>query len=64
MDVHRRLAALPERLREVLILRYYHQLPEADIAEVVGIPRGTVKSRLHSAVRTLRGQMADEEDET
>jgi RNA polymerase sigma-70 factor (ECF subfamily) len=63
MDVHRRLAALPERLREVLILRYYHQLPEADIAEVVGIPRGTVKSRLHSAVRTLRGQMADEEDE-
>lgn len=56
LDVHRRLAALPERLREVLILRYYHQLGEADIAEIVGIPRGTVKSRLHTAVRTLRSQ--------
>jgi RNA polymerase sigma factor (sigma-70 family) len=56
IDMQRRLAELPERLREVLILRYYHQLGEADIAEVVGIPRGTVKSRLHSAVRALREQ--------
>ncbi len=58
LDMHRRLAALPERLREVLVLRYYHQLGEADIAEIVGIPRGTVKSRLHSAVRALRDQEA------
>jgi len=56
LDMHRRLAALPERLREVLILRYYHQRTEPEIAEIVGIPRGTVKSRLHTAVRTLRSQ--------
>jgi len=56
LDMHRRIHALPERLREVLLLRYYHQLSEAEIADVVGIPRGTVKSRLHHAVRALRGQ--------
>src|SRR5262245_25638780 len=50
----RRLDALPERLREVLVLRHYHELGEAEIAEVLGIPRGTVKSRLHAAVRAAR----------
>jgi RNA polymerase sigma-70 factor (ECF subfamily) len=47
---------LSDAFREVLILRYYHHLAEAEIAEVLGIPRGTVKSRLHHAVRALRGQ--------
>ena len=54
LDMERRLAALPDRLREVLVLRYHQQLSEREIAEVVGIPQGTVKSRLHTAVRTLR----------
>jgi len=44
------LAAMPERLREVLILAYYHRFPYKDIGEVVGIPLGTVKSRLHAAI--------------
>ncbi len=44
------LEAMPEMLREVLILAYYHKLPYRDIAEVLGVPLGTVKSRLHSAV--------------
>jgi RNA polymerase sigma-70 factor (ECF subfamily) len=56
LDMHRRLHALSDAFREVLILRYYHHLSEAEIAEVLGIPRGTVKSRLHHAVRALRGQ--------
>ncbi len=30
-----------------------------DIAEVLGIPEGTVKSRMHSAVRTLRDELQD-----
>jgi RNA polymerase sigma-70 factor (ECF subfamily) len=59
LDMHRRVHALPERLREVLLLRYYHRLSEAEIANAVGIPRGTVKSRLHHAVRALRQQMAE-----
>ena len=52
--LERRLAALPDRLREVLVLRYYHDLSEREIAEIAGIPRGTVKSRLHAAIRALR----------
>ncbi len=53
-DLRERLAALPDRLREVLVLRYYYDLSEGEIAEIVGVPRGTVKSRLHTAVKTLR----------
>jgi RNA polymerase sigma-70 factor (ECF subfamily) len=56
LDVGRRLALLPERLREVLVLRYFEDLGEREIAEIVGVPPGTVKSRLHAAVRALRGQ--------
>jgi RNA polymerase sigma-70 factor (ECF subfamily) len=54
-----RLDALPERLREVLVLRHFHELSEAEIAEVLGIPRGTVKSRLHAAVRAARALLED-----
>ena len=60
LDMRQRLDALPERLREVLVLRYYQQLPERDIAEILGIPRGTVKSRLHAAVKALRAQERDD----
>ncbi|MFO0837286.1 MAG: sigma-70 family RNA polymerase sigma factor [Phycisphaerae bacterium] len=41
---------MPEHLRAILILGYYQQLPYADIAEILDIPVGTVKSRLHAAV--------------
>jgi RNA polymerase sigma-70 factor (ECF subfamily) len=54
IDLARRLATLPERLREVLVLRYYRDLGESEIAELLGIPAGTVKSRLHAALRALR----------
>ena len=54
IDVAKRIEALPDRQREVLLLRYYQQMSEREIAEVVGIPQGTVKSRLHNAIRTLR----------
>jgi RNA polymerase sigma-70 factor (ECF subfamily) len=54
IDLARRLSALPERLREVLVLRYYRDLGEREIAELLGIPPGTVKSRLHAALRALR----------
>ncbi len=46
--------AMPEKLREILILAYFHRLPYRDIADVVGIPVGTVKSRLHAAVAAFR----------
>jgi len=41
---------MPDHLREVLILAYYHKFPYKDMAEILGVPLGTVKSRLHAAV--------------
>lgn len=44
---------MPDHLREVLLLAYFNQLPYKEIAENLGIPLGTVKSRLHAAVGTF-----------
>lgn len=41
---------MPGKLLEVLTLAYYHRLPYKDIAEILGIPLGTVKSRLHASI--------------
>jgi RNA polymerase sigma-70 factor, ECF subfamily len=53
LDVRRLLAVLPEEQRAVVVLRYYHDLPEAEVADILGCPRGTVKSRLHHALARL-----------
>jgi RNA polymerase sigma-70 factor (ECF subfamily) len=45
---------LPDFLREVLILAYYQGLKYRDIADILGIPVGTVKSRLHAALVKLQ----------
>jgi len=54
-ELRARIAQLPENLRAVLLLRYYEGMSEAEMAESLEIPRGTVKSRLHAALRELRG---------
>jgi RNA polymerase sigma-70 factor (ECF subfamily) len=45
---------LPEFLREVVILAYYQGLKYREIADILGIPVGTVKSRLHAALNKLQ----------
>jgi RNA polymerase sigma-70 factor (ECF subfamily) len=42
--------AMPEHLREILLLSYFHQFPYKEISDILQIPLGTVKSRLHAAV--------------
>jgi RNA polymerase sigma-70 factor (sigma-E family) len=51
------LSELPGRQREVLVLRYYGQLSEAEIADVLGISRGAVKSHNSRGLRSLRTAM-------
>jgi RNA polymerase sigma-70 factor (sigma-E family) len=51
------VSRLPYRQRAVLILRYYADLPEAEIAVVLGCRLGTVKSAHHRAVERLRREL-------
>jgi RNA polymerase sigma factor (sigma-70 family) len=50
---------LPVELREVVACRYLLELSEAETAGALGIPAGTVKSRLHRALTMLREEVAD-----
>lgn len=58
--VLRALSRLPSRQREALVLRYYQRLTEAEIAESMGISRGTVKSTLSRGLDAL-GRLSKEE---
>jgi RNA polymerase sigma-70 factor (sigma-E family) len=51
------LAKLPRRQRAVLVLRYYEELPDAAIAEILGCAPGTVRSSASRALATLRIEM-------
>ncbi|MFD8720632.1 MULTISPECIES: RNA polymerase sigma factor [Streptomyces] len=59
--VARGLDDLPDAQRQILVLRFYADLPVRGIAEELGIPEGTVKSRLHTAVRALRARLHEDE---
>jgi RNA polymerase sigma-70 factor (ECF subfamily) len=48
---------LPDTLKQTLILAYYQDLKYREIADILKIPVGTVKSRLHAALAKL-GEMA------
>lgn len=52
------LRRLPARQQEVLVLRYYLDASEAEIADLVGISRGSVKTHAHRGMATLRAALA------
>ncbi len=51
--VRETVAQMPENLRQILVMAYFNQLPYKEMAEVLDIPLGTVKSRLHAAVKVF-----------
>lgn len=53
-EIERAVAALPEEQRLVLVLGLVQALPYAEVSEILDIPVGTVKSRMHTAVGKLR----------
>ena len=52
------VAALPEKARAIVVLRYQEDLDPAEIARVMGIPVGTVKSQLQRALALLREKLS------
>jgi RNA polymerase sigma-70 factor (ECF subfamily) len=56
------VAALPEREREVVILRHYHGLSFPEIALIVGAPASTVKSWMSRGLQNLRARLKSLED--
>ena len=59
--VWRALQELPPRQRAVIVLRYYEDLTEAEIAAVMGVSTGTVKSQAARALRRLGNVLAPAE---
>lgn len=57
LDVARALAELPRMQRSVMVLRYFEDFSVADVAEMLGISQGTVKSYSHRACESLRGSL-------
>jgi RNA polymerase sigma factor (sigma-70 family) len=55
--VVRALRRLPVRQRAVLVLRYYDDLPEADVADILGVSVGTVKSHAARGLERLRTEL-------
>ena len=53
-DLHRLVQTLPAAQREVLLLRFVDDLSLQQIAEVLEVPLGTVKSRLHNGLEAMR----------
>ncbi|WP_409973381.1 RNA polymerase sigma factor [Bacillus sp. Bva_UNVM-123] len=51
---------LPEKQRAVVLLYYYHDMPQEEIAVILDIPKGTVKSRLHKAIQLLKQELEGE----
>lgn len=54
MDIHTQVAELEDKFRILVVLRFYEDMKVDQIAETLGMPSGTVKSRLHSALQQLK----------
>ncbi|RXZ84871.1 sigma-70 family RNA polymerase sigma factor [Paenibacillaceae bacterium] len=60
--VFQKMNGLPDKLKQVLVLRYINELSQQEVAEVLNIPVGTVKSRLNQALLRMRKSIRREYD--
>lgn len=63
LGIRRAIAALPEAQKLVFVMSHLEDMKYAEIAEVLGIAVGTVKSRMFAAVNTLRTMLKEDSDE-
>ncbi|MEH7385424.1 RNA polymerase sigma factor [Bacillus sp. JJ1521] len=62
ITVRTAIQSLPEDLRAIVLLTYYHDLTQKEISMILHIPVGTVKSKLHRALKKLRVELEVNED--
>lgn len=62
-EVHRALLELPDRQRAAVVLRFFDDLPEAEVARLLGISTGTVKQHTSRGLARLRLLLADADGE-
>jgi len=62
-DLACRLASLPPRFREAVVLRHVHEMSYEEVAEALDQPVGTVKSNVHRGLKLLRGENDDRVDD-
>lgn len=56
-DIHKAVGALPEEARVPVVLYYFGEIPQREIAETLGLPLGTVKTRLRRARLAIKGHL-------
>ena len=61
LDLHAAIHTLPKKHRVVLVLYYFREFSQREIAVMLDIPEGTVKSRLSTAKKLLKRRLTDEE---
>ena len=59
LEIVEAISQLPHEQQQLIYLKYFQDLKNVEIADVQKIPEGTVKSRLHSALRKLRGYFSE-----
>ena len=62
LDLYRAIDALPEKIRLTVILFYFRDMDVNQTAQMLGIPQGTVKSRLNKARKLLKEVLTDGTD--
>ena len=63
LDLHAAMLSLPKKHRLVIVLYYFREFSQSEIARMLDIPEGTVKSRLNTAKKMLKRRLYDEEDQ-
>ena len=61
-ELYRAIYLLPYKYRVIITMSYIEELTEKNIAGILGIPQGTVKSRLHKAKQLLRKELQKHEN--
>ena len=58
--IQQAISNLPDKQRAVILLAFYEDLPQEDISLILDIPVGTVKSRLHHAIKALKAELKED----